>query len=221
MKSVFVLFAALWCLVLAACSAAKPESAAAETPKSAAKAQARETTFKTADQFDPSDVAAIRKLRNEWASAFATGNAQAVEFMFTNDALFTLPSHPSLTGDNGPSAKQLFDRFAARLVFDEKSEQFVTDGGDPRKMTKLPWVSYYSVYKLILTPKHGGDPLETNGRFMTRFRRQDDGSLKVMRGFAAGQRTLDFTLNLMKSDGTVQLSALRGKPTVVIFGSYT
>jgi len=42
-----------------------------------------------------------------------------------------------------------------------------------------------------------------------------------MRGFSVGQQTQDFTLNLMKSDGKVQLSTLRGKPTVLIFGSYT
>jgi hypothetical protein len=37
-------------------------------------------------------------------------------------------------------AKDLFKPFSAKLTFDEKSEQFVTDGGDPRKMTKLHWV---------------------------------------------------------------------------------
>jgi Iodothyronine deiodinase len=42
-----------------------------------------------------------------------------------------------------------------------------------------------------------------------------------MRGFSIGQRTMDFTLNLMKSDGQIQLSTLQGKPTVVIVGSYT
>ena len=220
MRPVFARFAVFLCLALAGCSVAKPDPAVVKTAKPAVKAQARET-FKTADQFDPADVGAIHKLRDEWMSAFATGNAEPVEFMFTNDALFALPSHLSLTGDNGPSVKQLLARFAAQLVFDEKSEQFVTDGGDPRKMMKLPWVSYYSAYKLVLTPKHGGNPLETNGRFMTRFRRQADGSLKVMSGFSIGQRTPDFTLNRMRADGTVQLSTLRGKPTVVIFGSYT
>jgi ketosteroid isomerase-like protein len=189
-------------------------------PKSRAQAQSRDV-FKTVDQFDPGDVAAIHKIRNEWMAAFASGNVRPIEFMFTNDALFTLPPELPLTSAEAATAQQLFAKFTAELVFDEKSEQFVTDGGDPRKMTKLPWVSYYAAYKLTLRPKAGGRTLETTGRFMTRFRRQADGTLKVMRGFGVGQRTLDFTLNLMKGDGKVQLSTLRGKPTVLIFGSYT
>jgi ketosteroid isomerase-like protein len=175
-------------------------------------AAARET-FKTADQFDRADVAAMREARNQWISAFTAGNPKPVEFMFTNDAVFSLPT--------ALSARQLFERYQAKLVFDEKSEQFVTDGGDPRKMSKLPWVSYYSAYKLTLTPKAGGKPLETTGRFMTRFHRQPDGSLKVIRGPSVGDRAPDFTLNRMKGGGKVQLASLRGKPTVLIFGSYT
>jgi ketosteroid isomerase-like protein len=208
-------------LAIAACSTAKSGPVAAERPpKSEAKAQGRDT-FKTADQFDPMDVAAIHKLRDEWISAFTSGIIRPIEFMFTNDALFTLPPELLSQRTGAADAQHLFKKFNAQLLFDEKSEQFVTDGGDPRKMSRLPWVSYYAAYKLTLSPKEGGQPLQTNGRFMTRFRRQADGSLKVMRGFSIGQRTLDFTLNLMKSDDQIQLSALRGKPTVVIFGSYT
>jgi ketosteroid isomerase-like protein len=170
-------------------------------------------TFKTADQFDRADVASIRAARNQWAAAFSAGNPNPVEFMFTNDAVFNLSMRLS--------AKQLFDRYGAKLVFDEKSEQFVPDGGDPRKTSKLPWVSYYSAYKLTLTRKAGGKPIETSGRFMTRFHRQPDGSLKVIRGPSVGRRAPDFTLNRMKGGGKVQLASLRGKPTVLIFGSYT
>ena len=186
---------------------------AAVTPAKPAQNSAARETFKTANQFDRGDVAAIREARNQWVSAFAAGNPKPVQFMFTNDAVFNLPANVS--------ADQLFERYRANLVFDEKAEQFVTDGGDPRKMPKLPWVSYYSGYKLTLTPKAGGKPLETTGRLMTRFHRQPDGSLKVIRGPGVGERSPDFTLNRMKGGGKVQLASLRGKPTVLIFGSYT
>jgi ketosteroid isomerase-like protein len=186
---------------------------AAVMPTQSAQNAAVRETFKTADQFDRGDVAAIRAARNQWASAFASGNPKPVEFIFTNDAVFNLPVKLS--------ASQLFERYRANLVFDEKSEQFVTDGGDPRKMSKLPWVSYYSAYRLTLTPKAGGKSLETNGRLMTRFHRQPDGSLKIIRGPSVGERAPDITLNRMKGGGKVQLASLRGKPTVLIFGSYT
>ncbi len=177
-----------------------------------AKSAVRET-FKTAAEFDATDVAAMRKARNQWASAFAAGNPKPVEFMFSNDAVFNLPE--------SISAKQMFDRYNAKLVFDEKSEQFVTDGGDPRKMSMLPWVSYYAAYKLTLNPKAGGNPQETSGRFMTRFHRQPDGSLKVIQGPGVREPAPDFTLNRMKGGGRVQLASLHGKPAVLIFGSYT
>lgn len=170
-------------------------------------------TFRTADQFDRADVAGMRAARDQWIAAFAIGNPKPVEFMFTNDAVFNMPV--SL------SAADLFSRYQAKLVFDERSEQFVTDGGDPRKMSKLPWVSYYSAYKLTLTPKAGGKPVESSGRFMTRFHRQPNGSLKVIQGPSVGGRAPDFTLNLMKGGGKVPLASLRGKPTILIFGSFT
>jgi ketosteroid isomerase-like protein len=163
-------------------------------------------TFKTADQFDRADVAGIRAARDQWVAAFTAGNPKPVEFMFANDAVFNIPL--SL------SAAELFTRYQAKLVFDERSEQFVTDGGDPRKMSKLPWVSYYAAYRLTLTPKAGGKSLESNGRFMTRFHRQPNGSLKVIQGPSVGTRAPDFTLNLMKGGGKVQLASLRGKPTI-------
>lgn len=219
-KSTFVISIASLCLFVAGCSKTKSDAVAGSAAKPAAKAQQRDT-FKAADQFDPADVAAIRKMRNEWVSAFANGDADPVDFMFTDDALFNLPSELSSTGETALTAKWIFKRFSAQLIFDEKSEQFVTDGGDPRKTSKLPWVSYYVPYKLTLKPRQGGHPVESDGRFMTRFRRQPDGSLRVMRGFSVGQKTLDFTLNRVRNDGTVHLSSLRGKPTVLIFGSYT
>lgn len=209
-------------LTAVGCSPTQQEAAANAAPAAPVqKAPVRDSTFKSAEEFDPADVAAIHAVRDQWVSAFAAGNARPVEFMFTSDAVLELPAHRSLSGsDSAPSAQQVFDRFAAKLALDGKS-RFVSDGGDPRKMKKLPWVSYYAGYTLTLTPKSGGDAVQSRGQFMTRFHRQTDGSLKVVRGPSAGERAPDFTLNLMKGGGKVQLSSLRGKPAVLIFGSYT
>ncbi len=203
------------------CSPTGQEAAASSTANAVQKTPIRDATFKSAEEFDPADVAAIHKMRDQWVSAFAAANAEPVEFMFTSDAVFDLPVHSSLSrSDSAPSAQGVFDRFAAKLVLDQRS-RFVSDGGDPRKMKKLPWVSYYAGYTLTLTPKTGGGAIQSTGQFMTRFHRQPDGSLKVTRGPQVGQRAPDFTLNLMKGGGKVQLASLRGKPTVLIFGSYT
>ncbi len=54
------------------------------------------------------------------------------------------------TNDAAPSAKQVVDRFKAVLVPDPDS-RFVTDGGDPRQMKKLPWVSCADLSRLTST----------------------------------------------------------------------
>ena len=177
--------------------------------------------FRSAAEFDQDDVAAIHGLRDQWVSAFAAGDAAAVEFMLARDAIFELPEHPVLS-ESHPEllGAQLVDHFTAELSFDENS-RFITDGGVPDQERKLPWVSYYSEYTLALTPKGGGDTIESSGRFMTRFHRQPDQSLQVARGPRIGDPAPGFALNLMKGGQELQLSSLEGKPTVLIFGSYT
>ena len=71
-------------------------------------------------------------------------------------------------------------------------------------------------------PKAVGEAIENRGRFMTRFHRQPDASLKVIRGPSVGDPAPQFTLNNMKSGAEVQLADLFGqKPSVLVFGSYT
>lgn len=207
--------------IASGCSASDSGSAVPVISDTVEKAPVRSSPQKRAEDFDPADVAAIRDMRDHWVSAIATGDAAPVDFMFTGDAVFSLPNHAALSGGDSLSARPVFDRFTAELVLDEQSERFVTDGGNPKKMKKLPWVSYYAKYALTLKPKGGGNAIKGNGQFMTRFHRQPDGSLKIVRGPQVGKPAPDFALNLMKGGGEVRLSSLRGKPTVLIFGSYT
>ena len=173
--------------------------------------------FQTAGNFDPDDVASMHESRDEWVAAFAAGDWEALGFVFADDAVMTLPDAVSML-----TAEELFEHYSAELIFDESSERFITDGGDPRKMTNLPWVSYYGDYTLSLTPKAGGEILVSTDRFMTRFRRQPDLSLEVARGPAVGDSAPLFALNDMRAGTEVQLAALKGeRPIVLIFGSYT
>ena len=178
-----------------------------------------------ASMFDSVDVAGIRDLRDQWAGAFAAGDAAPVEFMFTYDAHLQLPDDPHMpdtkAGDSVLSAAQLFDHFTAELAFDEQSEAYSSVGGFRNEFDKLPWVTFKSDYTLSVTPKGGGDTIEQSGRFITKFRRQADDSLRVIRGPRVGEQAPDFTLNLMKGGEALQLSSLWSKPTVLIFSSYT
>ena len=173
--------------------------------------------LQTAESFDPDDVASIRESRDRWVAAFEAGNADALSFIFSDDAVMTLPDSVSLL-----TGEEFFERYTVELVIDESSERFMADGGDPRKMTKLPWVSYLLNYTLTLSPKIGGELLESSDRLMTRFHRQQDDSLKVIRGPSVGNPAPLFALNDMRGGGEVQLASLIGeKPTILIFGSYT
>ena len=86
-----------------------------------------------ADVFDAVDVAGIRSMRDQWTEAFAAGDAEAVDFMFTYDAHLQLPEHPDLpdtkAGNAMLSPSQVFDHFTAELVFDEESEAYSSVGG--------------------------------------------------------------------------------------------
>jgi hypothetical protein len=178
-----------------------------------------------ADLFDSVDVAGIRSMRDQLSEAFAAGDAEAVDFMFTYDAHFQLPEHPDLpdtkAGNAMLSPSQVFDNFTAELVFDQESEAYSSVGGFRNEFDKLPWVTFKSNYTLSLRPKSGGETLEQSGRFISKLRRQADDSLPVIRGPRIGQQAPDFTLNLMKGGEALQMSSLWNKPTVLIFGSYT
>lgn len=202
-------------LVLTGCGAtdAPPEGTVSETAESVGPVEG----FRTAEEFDADDVASLRSSRDAWMTAFATGDAEALEFVFAKDAVTALP-----TDIRDMGAEEFFSTYDAEITFDESSEQFITDGGDPRVMPKLPWVSYYADYELRLTPKAGGEAIENRGRFMTRFHRQPDESLKVIRGPSVGDPAPQFALNNMKTGAEVQLADLFGqKPSVLVFGSYT
>lgn len=173
--------------------------------------------FQTAENFDPDDVRWMRENRDRWSAAFAAGDPGALEFVFEQDAVIELPEVV-----RNMTAVELFGEYSAKLTFDESSEQFITDGGDPRVMTKLPWVSYYGDYELNLTPRSGGEPIGSTGTFMTRFHRQPDGSLEVIRGPALGESAPRFGLNEMATGEEIELEELLGeRPVVLVFGSYT
>jgi hypothetical protein len=179
-----------------------------------------------ADVFDSVDVAGIRNQRDRWAEAFAAGDGETVQFMFTYDAHLQLPEHPDLpdtkAGDSLLSASEVFDKFTAELVFDEESEAYSSVGGFRNEFDKLPWVTFKSNYTLSLTLKSAGDTVEQSGRFISKFRRQADDSLQVVRGPGIGDQAPDFALNRMSGGEELQLTSLwNNKPTVLIFGSYT
>ena len=156
----------------------------------------------------PEDLARLAELRDGWISAFAEGDAEALDFVFGRDAVMTDLS--SLVGEEAATADVFFERYTAELKLD--NEQPIEYGN---------WGSYYADYDLTLTPTDGGPSIEDGGSFMVRIWRDQEHGYEVVRGPDVGQPGPDFALNRMDGSGEVQLADLRDKPTVLVFGSFT
>lgn len=158
---------------------------------------------------DPRDLRRIRELRDTWVDAFSKGDASRLGFIFDRDAVFQ--DLAALTGKDRPlSSARLFDRFTAELIL-----------GRERPVEYGEWVSYHAEYCLSLDPTDGGTPVEEIGRFMVVLDRGDDGRLEVVTGPRVGEPAPGFALSTADGTRTVRLEDLRGKPTVLLFGSFT
>ena len=200
---------------LTGCSAPGPEPTdSAEGARNAVTPEFRPAPFgaQAPPLTDSVDIEAIDQLSRDWIAAFEAGDPEPVEFMFAREAIFLTAEHEALLAERAASAEDLFENYTARLALTEAVNQ---DEGQN-------WASYKALFELGLTPKSGGESIQFDGNFFVRFHREPDGTFEVMHGPLEGEPAPDFTLNYMKGNGSsVQLSSLRDKPTVLVFGSYT
>ena len=149
MKFVLTFLASL--TLVAACSATDEESIDSAASDSVQQLPMPEIV-------DPIDVATVNGMRDQWVSAFASGDASQVDFMFTGDAVFLPPDHAALSGNDEPihPGVRLFDRFTAELALSDELK--IADGD---------WAYYMATYALSLTPKGSGNTIEDSGQFFT------------------------------------------------------
>jgi hypothetical protein len=156
----------------------------------------------------PRDLAQLEDLKNSWIEAFESGDAEALDFVFSRDAVMT--DLADLVGEEDAHPDRFFEMYDAEFAL---TNDLPIEYGN--------WGSYYADYALKLTPKDGGPVVEDGGGFMVRLWRVNNGTFEVVLGPQVGDLGPEFALNRMDGSGEVQLATLRDKPTVLVFGSFT
>lgn len=116
------------------------------------------------------DTALIHKLGVEYTSALKSGDMERWIALWKSEAVEIQPAGLSLSG-----IKQI------RAALEPLVDLFDTE------MTLLPenvrlldhWAYAYGSYKVMLTPKEGGEPISDTGMFLTILEKQADGSWKI------------------------------------------
>ena len=130
-----------------------------------------ESVTSTAKQDE--DIAAIKRLYEDWKAPWEAGDAAALAEFYTDDAIQMPANQPDVIGKDAwkESLEAFFDQFTVKGNSEEVLEAEVV--GD------LAFVR--GAYTLTVTPKAGGKPTQYIGRWVHIFKRQPNGSWKIYR----------------------------------------
>jgi uncharacterized protein (TIGR02246 family) len=117
------------------------------------------------------DVAAIKRLYEDWKAPWEAGDAAAVAAFYAADAIQMPVNEPDIIGKDAwqSSLQTFFDQFTVKGGTSEVSEAEVA--GD------LAFAR--GTYLITVTPKAGGKPTQSSGKYVHIFKRQPDGSWKI------------------------------------------
>jgi len=122
------------------------------------------------EERNKSDMAAIREKVHLYAATCNAGDFEGWISIWTDDAIQMYPGVPSRVGKEQIRAgmKPAFDQFILNIALTSDIEVKVS--GD------LGFAC--GTYLLSMTPKAGGDTIEFDGKYLSIFERQGDGSWK-------------------------------------------
>jgi uncharacterized protein (TIGR02246 family) len=117
------------------------------------------------------DIAAMKKIQNEFRAALNAGDIDKLVSLHSDDAVRIPPNKPALIGKEAIRGdfQQFFDQFTQ-----EQENELV----DVRVSGDLGY--YCGTWTDILTPKAGGEPLKVNGSLVLINQKQPDGSWKTV-----------------------------------------
>jgi ketosteroid isomerase-like protein len=116
------------------------------------------------------DIQALREMSPQFLAAFNAGESTAE--MFTEDAVRMAPHLPDIVGQEAIRENDLayFADFTATQTATTDEVQVYGDVGFAR-----------GTWRVLETPKAGGDEVERNGKWLIIFERQSDGQWKATR----------------------------------------
>jgi len=121
---------------------------------------------------NPKDVAAIKAMSTAWSTAQTAGDVAALTGLFADDAVRLFPNTPMIVGKE--AIGRPLEEAAARYRQEE-----VDVAEDVRVVGDLAYARGTYVYKA--TPKVPGEAvIDDKGKWVTVYRRQSDGSWKII-----------------------------------------
>ena len=120
----------------------------------------------------PDIRAAAESIYARYAATLGAGNADAWAELWADDGVQLPPDAPPVVGKSQIREKLRGVLDAFRFDMQIRTEEARSAGG---------WASARGTYTATLTPKRGGDPVPIDGKFLTIFARQPDGSWKIYR----------------------------------------
>jgi uncharacterized protein (TIGR02246 family) len=119
------------------------------------------------------DMAAITKVRNEYASSWKAGSADRVAGLYADDGVVLYPNQQPVVGRSAILTyfKSFFDQFTP-VDFELLSNEVTVAG---------VWAFDRGTYKLSMTPKQGGQAVNDQGKYLVILQRQSGGGWKVAR----------------------------------------
>jgi len=127
------------------------------------------------------DVAAIKRLYEDWKAPWEAGDAAAVAAFYANDAIQMPANEPAIVGKEAwqSSLQAFFDQFTIKGNTSEVLEAEIA--GD------LAFVR--GTYVITVSPKAGGKPTQYSGKFVHIFKRQPDGVWKIYRAIGVDDQS--------------------------------
>ena len=118
------------------------------------------------------DIAAIDEVLFQYGIASSTGDLELYMSLHTDDIVKMGPDAPTVYGQEALRA-------GTKFFFDN----FTVDGASFPEETYVDGNMGFTRgnYTLTITPKAGGDPFYVDGKYLTIFKRQADGSWKIAR----------------------------------------
>lgn len=128
-------------------------------------------TPSAADDTSGEDLEAINQIRETEMRAFSSGDREALDEIFADDALVMPPGQPTVEGVEARNA-WLDDLYSQVSVEGSYTGSDVTLAGD--------YAFERMRFNLRTTPVGGGEPIEETGRGLHIYERQPDGSWRIV-----------------------------------------
>ena len=116
------------------------------------------------------DIAAIKEGGNQYVATLNTGDLERWLSLHTDDVIKMGPGAPSVIGQEQlrEHMEPLFESSTFKMTINSEETEVAGDWGFDR-----------GTYTFLITPKEEGEPIFVDGKYLTIYKKQADGSWKI------------------------------------------